>query len=352
MFVGLVLIDHLEGGEILAREVLTSDYQVLLGEGTILKPEYIEKLKELNISSVNIRENITGSPENAILKEEVKEGCLEKVRGILQKHIYRKDSELYKIDKAAEEIILNIVNDDRVIKKVYEVKERSSDVYEHSLSVCSLAILVALRLKVSKETVHEIGTASLLHDLGLMYLTFDYNDKEINALNKKEQEEYKKHTIYGYSAVSKEEWVSENIKKMILSHHERIGGQGYPLHEKELPVSVQILALCEAFDELLCGVGCVRVKVYEAIEYIKMQKNNGFDGEIVDALLQFAAVYPTGTKVRLSDERIGIVISQNESFPDRPNVEVLEDQHGSLIRQGEVIDLLKTLNLVITEVLD
>ena len=349
---GLVLIDHLQGGEILARDVLTSDYQVLLGEGTILKPEYIEKLKELNILSVYIKEDIAETSENTILKEEVKEGCLEKIRGILQKHIYRKDSELQEIDKAAEEIILNIVNDDRVIKKVYEVKERSSDVYEHSLSVCSLAILVALRLHVSKETVHEIGTASLLHDLGLMYLTFDYNNKDINELNKKEQEEYKKHTVYGYVAVSKEEWVSENVKKMILLHHERIAGQGYPLHEKQFSVPFQILALCEAFDELLCGVGCKRVKVYEAIEYIKMQKDVGFDAKIVDALLQFAAVYPTGTKVRLSDQRLGIVVSQNESFPDRPNVKVLEDKDGRPVLKGEVIDLLKTLNLVITEVLD
>ena len=48
----LIQIDHLMGGEVLAREVLTSEYKILLGKGTIIKPEYIGKLKELDILSV------------------------------------------------------------------------------------------------------------------------------------------------------------------------------------------------------------------------------------------------------------------------------------------------------------
>ncbi|MBR1693475.1 MAG: HD domain-containing protein [Lachnospiraceae bacterium] len=350
----LVQTDHLQGGEVLAREILTSDYQVLLGEGTVMKPEYIEKLKDLNILSVYVKENYdhVKFEENTILKEEVKEDCLTKVREILQQHVYQKDTELYEINRAAEEVIVNILNDKHVIKKVYEVKTRSSDLYEHSLSVCSLAILMALKLNESKETVHEIGTASLLHDLGLLYITVDYNGRDISTLPKKEQEEYKKHTIYGYTAVLKEDWISERVKNMILHHHERTGGLGYPFHMKEVPAAYQILALCEAFDELLCGVGCVRVKVYEAIEYIKMQRDRGFDSEIVDTLLQFAAVYPTGTKVRLSNRQVGVVISQNENFPDRPNIKLIQDTEGRETSGGEIINLLKVLNLVITEVLD
>ena len=85
---------------------------------------------------------------------------------------------------------------------------------------------------------------------------------------------------------------------------------------------------------------------------MKMQKNHGFDSEVVDALLQFVAVYPTGTKVRLSNEAVGIVVSQNENFPDRLNVKVLTNLGEDIYPKDEVIDLLKTLNLVITDVLD
>lgn len=349
----LVQVEKLVGGEVLAREIITSGYKIILGKGTVIKPEYISKLKELDILSVYVEENNnTNLMESAILKDEVKNDCLVKVREILQKHIYRRDQELSRIDQAASEVLANIVDDERVVDRVYEIKVRSFDVYEHCLSVCSLAILMSLRLHVSKEEIHEIGIASLLHDIGLLYITVGYNGKDVEKLPRKEQEEYKKHTVYGYSAVFKEDWISDNTKKMILFHHERVGGTGYPLHEKDLPVSYQILALAETFDELLCGVGCVPVKVYEAVEYIKMQRNHGFSSEVVDVLLQFVAVYPTGTKVRMSNGTIGVVVSQNESFPDRPKVKLLFDKDGEPMMQGEVTDLLKTLNLVITEVMD
>ena len=105
----------------------------------------------------------------------------------------------------------------------------------------------------------------------------------------------------------------------------------------------QILSLCELFDELLCGVGCVRMKVHEAVEFIKVQKENKFSPEIVEALLQLAAVYPTGTKVLLSDGTIGTVVGQNEGFPERPKVK------GN---DGTILNLLEILNLVVVEVFD
>ena len=341
----LVEIDELQGGEILAKQILTNDYQVLLGKGTVVKIEYIEKLRELDILSVYIEEFIDHAvlDENEILQEEVKEDCLSKVRNVLERHMYNKGDSFKRIEEATNEIMGNILKDECVVKKVYEVKMRSLDVYEHSMSVCVLSIITSLKLNISKEKIYEIGVAGLLHDLGLRYITVDYDNKDIESYSEKEKEEYKKHTIYGYSALLKDEGVSENVKKLVLFHHERMDGSGYPLHSKNITMENQILALCELFDELLCGVGCVRMKVHEAVEYIKVQKNHGFDAEIVDALLQLAAVYPTGTRVMLSDGTMGVVVGQNEGFPDRPKVKN---------KEGDILNLLEILNLVVVKVLD
>lgn len=341
----LVEIDELQGGEILAKQILTNDYQVLLGKGTVVKVEYIEKLRELDIQSVYIEEIVEQAilDENEILQEEVKEDCLSKVRNVLERHMYNKGEDFKRIEEATNKIMLNILNDECVVEKVYEIKTRSLDIYEHSMSVCVLSILTSLKLNISKEKIYEIGVAALLHDLGLRYIAVDYDNKNIETYSEKDKEEYKKHTVYGYSALLKEKKFSENIKKMILLHHERIDGSGYPLRTKDINIENQILALCELFDELLCGVGCVRMKVHEAVEYIKIQKDNKFSPEIVEALLQLAAVYPTGTQVLLSDGTMGVVVGQNESFPERPKVKK-ED--------GTILNLLEILNLVIVKVLD
>lgn len=341
----LVEIDELQGGEILAKQILTNDYQVLLGKGTVVKKEYIEKLRELDIQSVYIQDFVEQAilDENEILQEEVKEDCLSKVKNVLERHMYNNEEDFKRIEEATNQIMLNILNDECVVEKVYEIKTRSLDIYEHSMSVCVLSILTSLKLNISKEKIYEVGVAALLHDLGLRYITVDYDNKNVETYSEKEKEEYKKHTVYGYSALAKERRVSENVKKLVLLHHERMDGSGYPLRAKDITVQNQILALCELFDELLCGVGCVRMKVHEAVEYIKVQKEHKFSSEIVEALLQLAAVYPTGTSVLLSDGSTGVVVGQNEGFPERPKVK------GN---DGTILNLLEILNLVIVKVLD
>ena len=44
--------------------------------------------------------------------------------------------------------------------------------------------------------------------------------------------EYKKHTIYGYSSVEKEEWLSDTAKEIILLHHENVKGTGFPFQQR------------------------------------------------------------------------------------------------------------------------
>ena len=82
------------------------------------------------------------------------------------------------LNHAAESIISNILSEKEVVEKIYDIKERSADIYEHSISITSLAILIALKLSLSHEDIHDIGVACLLHDIGLRYLTIDYINKE------------------------------------------------------------------------------------------------------------------------------------------------------------------------------
>lgn len=193
-----IKVDDLQGGELLASPVLTEDCQVLIGKGTIIKELYIDKLLECGIKEVEIEDDpaIYVEPK-IILQKEVKNDCLVKVKDILERHTYNNNAELIEINVAAEKVISNIIENEDVVEKVYEIKERSADLYEHSVSVCSLATLAALKLNMENELVHEIGTASLLHDLGLRYLTVPYTNIDMGTLTEKEQEEYRKHTVYG-----------------------------------------------------------------------------------------------------------------------------------------------------------
>ena len=343
-------VEDLTGTEVLAKDVFTPEYQILLSVGMPLKQEYIEKLRELDIKEVYIKEDEPYTKTVVILREEVEASFKSKVKSILEKHTYSHNDKLAELGQMADHIITEILEEDKVVEQIYDIKGRSSDIYEHSINICSLAIIVALKMNLSQQTVHDIGVSCLLHDLGLRYLTIEYNDRNLAELSDLEYADYKKHPIYGYTALRGENWISNESKNMILYHHERMDGSGYPLKSTEIPVECRIVQICDVFDEMICGIGCKRVKVYEAVEYLRSLKDVKFDGKIVDIFLEFTAVYPAGSTVRTNERETGIVLYQNKDFPDRPVLRIIKDKDG---RSVDVVkDLVEVNNVYIEEVID
>lgn len=340
-------VDDLKGTEILARDVITSEYQILLSVGMPLKQEYIEKLRELEIKEVYIKDDEPHMKTVLILREEVEESFKSKVRNILEKHTYSHNENLEELCQMADRIITNILEEDKVVEQIYDLKERSSDIYDHSISICSLATIVALRMELPQRIVHDIGVSCLLHDLGLRYMPIDYAEMDLEELSEIEYAEYRKHPIYGYSALRGENWISNESKNMILYHHERIDGSGYPLKAKDISVECRIVQICDAFDEMICGIGCKSVKVHEAVEYLKKNRDIKFDGKIVDVFLEFIAVYPAGSRVRMSNGEIGTVLYQNGEFPDRPVLRIIKDRDGKDV--DRVIDLAEIKTYILKQ---
>ena len=347
----LCSINELKEQDILARDVMADNYTVFLYKNTILNKNYIEKLINLNIPYVYIQDDIS-EEEIVVLKKEIEEKSRSKVKEVILKHSYNNGNELKVLSQTADNIISNILEEEEVIENIYDIKERSADVYLHSISICVLATLVALKLGLDKERVHDIGVGCLLHDLGLRYMMIEYEDQDIETLSDKEMVEYKKHPVYGYTALKNENWLSKKSKEIILCHHEKIDGSGYPLHATEISVDTKIVSVCDTFDEMICGIGRKRMKIYEAVEYLKSFKNILFDGKIVDALLDFTAVYPSGSVIVTNNGDIAVVIKQNKGFPERPIIQITRDKFGNPVEEDNIIDLVKVNNIFIDSVLE
>ena len=344
-------INELKGNEILARPVMTLDYQVILPEGARIKKEYIERLYDLNIIEVYVQDGIQ-TKEIVILKSDIEASAKEKVKSVLERHTYHNNKELVELSGTADNIISTILEEDKIVEKIFDIKERSTDIYEHSISICSMAILTALRLEIDKKTIHDIGVGCLLHDIGLRYTTIDITNRTFEDLNQQEMVEYKKHPIYAYSALKDESWISEASKNIILNHHETMDGKGFPLRKKESCIACEIVKVCDTFDEMICGIAQKKVKVYEAVEYLKSFKNVKFDGKIVDAFLSFTSVYQAGSHVMTNKGELAVVLSQNKQFQDRPIIRILKDGEGNDLMEERIVDLVKVHNIFIDKVLD
>lgn len=347
----LCKVSEITGNEKLARPIMTANYQELLAVGTVLKPEYISKILQLGITEVFVEDEKLSPEQVMILREDVEDLFTEKVRSVMERHIYTDSSELKELTKTADSIISNILSDDDLVEKIYDIRERSADIYEHSISVCSLAVLVAIKEKIDLKVIHDLGVACLFHDIGLRYLDFDYTNMNLDELNEKQLSEYHKHPAYAFSSLEKEKWISKDAKTMILQHHERMDGSGYPLHVREFSEASKILQIVDAFDEMICGIGCKRARVYEAVEYMKVYKGVLFEEKMVNSLLDFTAVYPAGTVVILNTKEMGVVVRQNKQFPERPVLKLIKDKNGQTIDDEVICDLLENHSAYIEKVL-
>ena len=149
----LIPVSKLRGDEVLARAVMTKSYSELLAAGTKLKPEYINKLIELDIEEVYITYDEAQYQKVDILKKDVEENVKRQVKSIIENHTYTNNEKLMQLNHAAESIISNILSEKEVVEKIYDIKERSADIYEHSINITSLAILIALKLSLSPENI-------------------------------------------------------------------------------------------------------------------------------------------------------------------------------------------------------
>ena len=347
-------ITEIQDNEILAKPIMTWDYQIILPQGATLKKDYIKRLEDLGINEVFVKEKLNKEEnEIVILKSDIEDTVKNKVKDILERHTYQNNQELEQLSKTADSIISTIVEEEKVVEKIFDIRERSTDIYEHSINICSLAILTALKLGVERQKIHDIGVGCLLHDIGLRYSTIDFVKKDIAELSERDLAEYKKHPVNGYYSLQQENWISGLSKAVILHHHERLDGSGFPLRMREdVPYECRIVAVCDAFDEMICGIATKQIKVYEAIEYLKNFRNIKFDAEIVDTFLGFTAVYPAGSRVVTNEGELAVVVSQNKEFQDRPIIRIIKDKDGNDV-EGEVMkDLVKIHNIFIEQVLD
>ena len=346
-----VSVNELTGGEYLATPVRLADNQTLFYEGTCLYMKHIEALVSAGITEVEIFEPTALSPkEKKVIKEKLKADCSKKIQNVMERYVTY-DNGIEEISETANEIVEDMFSREEVVDRVYDIRERSGDLYEHSVMVASLSILTALKMNLSKWEVYDIGVGSLLHDMGLRYLSVPYQDIDVyEEFDPESLFEYKKHTLYGFSSVERETWMSNESKKIILFHHERLDKSGFPFKHIVMPIGVRIVAIADAFDDILCGIGVKRGNVRQALEYIRNGRDILFEGRIVDYFLEFIAAYPVGTTVVTNKGDEAVVIEQNEHFTDRPKIKLVKDRYGKSYKEEKLIDLLENDDISIESV--
>lgn len=321
-------VSKLIGGEILAEAILTREKEILIPKGTELKSEYIPLIQSLEIESLMLEDPYEDYEKpHFIIQENSIKKYTESVRKLMEGHIYHENDKSLKIFEVIANDIVKEINSS-MAEAILDMKERSSNLYEHTIMVTLLSVLVGKKLKLDEQRLYNLALGCLLHDIGLRYVTIPYEDRDLTTVEPAEMFEYKKHTILGYSALQDEKWIPQISRKMILSHHENMEGTGFPMKQKYKETECRIIQACDAFDCYISGMECKRISVQEALDIIIGNAGKKYDKAVVDNLVSTVAKYPVGTTVKTNVEERGVVISQTVD-PENPIIMILNTDECS-----------------------
>ncbi len=160
---------------------------------------------------------------------------------------------------------------------------RDSDTDEHNYRVTLYSIKLAEMMKLNNEEIKKIIIGAFLHDVGKIGIT-DIILLKNSKLNKDEFTIMQSHVVKGVELIKGNDWLSLS-KDIILYHHEKYDGSGYPNGVKggDIPLIARIFSIIDVFDALTSKRPYKEAFTYKKSMQI-LQENRGkhFDVNILD----------------------------------------------------------------------
>jgi putative nucleotidyltransferase with HDIG domain len=167
----------------------------------------------------------------------------------------------------------------------FEVQARPPHGLEHFQGVSRLACQIASQLGLSEAEVEEIRVAGIVHDIGKTHIPEQVRSKP-DLLTAEEFEIMKSHAAWGARML--EPMNEEGIEQIVLHHHERFDGNGYPdqLKGEEIPLGARIVSVAECFDSMVSEQAYKAQRTYEdAVAEVLRCSGTQFDPQVVVAFL-------------------------------------------------------------------
>lgn len=196
-------------------------------------------------------------------------------RGILPKTITD-------VEKNANDLVKLILSDGNVIDNLKLINTSDHFTYQHSVRVGIYATALTLKLfgsRLTEKEVSKLATGFFLHDIGMTDVPMDILEKN-TGLTSSEWDLVQKHPVKGRDRLVKTGSMSYEAISIILYHHERHDGKGYPykLSGDDIPAYAKICAMADAFESLTaCRPYRDPLSPYDALQIMFREMAREFD---------------------------------------------------------------------------
>ncbi|ODN65646.1 HD-GYP domain-containing protein [Methylophaga muralis] len=237
------------------------------------------------------------------------------------------------------EIDLMVQRNSAAILSVARLKTHDDYTYMHSLAVCALMISLARQLNLDEEQVKLAGVGGLMHDLGKSLMPLEVLNKP-GKLSEAEYNIMKKHPAAG-AKLLENSGAAPEVVDIALHHHEKINGLGYPnrLQGEEISLFSRMAAICDVYDAVTSERAYKQAWDPAGTIREMAQWEGHFDKQLFNAFVKMVGIYPVGSLVRLTSQRLAVVIEPGVTSLVKPKVKVFFSLRSKAPIQIQVVDL-------------
>lgn len=325
-------ITSLKPGMQVARPVYGSAGQALLQRNVVLTHRYISQLKGLGVPFLYIDDGLLdGYRVDDVISDNTRAGAVHQVRNLVAAvetpnpvaHVLLRTKE---VARTVSSIVDELLSQRELMVNLIDIRLEDDYLFGHSVNVCVLALVTGIAYGLSKDQLTDLGVGAIMQDVGMGVVPRTILQKP-TLLTNPEFETVKRHTYAGYEILS----AMPQARDVAHEHHERYDGSGYPQGKKghQIHLHAQLAAICDVYDAVTAArVYRPAFPAHEALELLAGSGNQSFGLRIVTTFLENVAAYPTGSVVKLSDQRVGIVVDTPKSLYKYPRIKMLYDEQG------------------------
>ncbi|MCK5613343.1 response regulator [Candidatus Pacearchaeota archaeon] len=254
--------------------------------------------------------------DNSLLHHAVT-SCLEKCELLVENDIYQRELEdIVKLRTKNLEIVNAELSN--IIYKTVEALTKTVEVQDpytagHQEKVAMLAIEIAKEINLSAHQIENIRLAGSLHDIGKIYIPQAFLIKP-TKLTDVEYLLIQDHSAKGYDILQDIPFHAD-IAKMVLQHHERMDGSGYPhkLKGEDILIEARILAVADTVEAMMVDRPYRKCPgIEEAIKVITIGRGTHYWAEAVDGCLAILDKCNYSLDQVIFNAQLGLIRTPNE----------------------------------------
>ncbi|WP_317203095.1 HD-GYP domain-containing protein [Janthinobacterium sp.] len=253
--------------------------------------------------------------------------------------------EIGRVEPVVREITESILRNPGALLGLLRIKSKDDYTFLHSVSVCALLVAFCRSRGMDAARTHQAGLGGLLHDTGKALVP----DAILNKPGPLTPDEFaivKRHPRDGYDILRQSPEIGAVPLDIILHHHERRDGSGYPERHSGDAISelAQMAAIVDVYDAITAERCYHRgLPAAEALRKIYEWSKFHFNPAYTQDFMRCVGIYPVGTLVMLESGRLAVVVEAHETNLLAPKVNVFFSTRSNTYIKPETVDLARGL---------